>query len=178
MQDKFGLVPQDIRERYERAEFVDRAAKAGRLLEKHLQATMDPDLEVVFVRHDIDPDYLPTSAVPGRWHVRRKNPLPELPTYMPILAPGGGYRDPDSGVPEELAKIDLRRPGVMQKALERGRTDSPGKTRAKALEKEQRRDEMLTDFQAARRVRGEDGLKKSFEAKRKMEKVPSTSKNS
>lgn len=168
MQDRYGLVPADIREKYERAEFVDRAAKAGKLLEAHLKATMDSALEVVFVRHDIDPDYLPTSAVPGRWHVRRKNPLPELPTYMPILAPGGGYRDPDSGVPEELAKMDLRRPGVMAEALERTRVDSRRKENAKALEKEQRRDEMLADFQAARRVRGETGLKKSFEAKRKM----------
>lgn len=167
MQDRYNLIPGDIRERYERAEFVDRAAKAGKLLEAHLKATMDPALEVVFVRHDIDPDYLPTSAVAGRWHVRRQNPLPELPTYMPILAPGGAYRDPDSGVPAELAAMDLRRPEVREKVLERARTDSPGRKRAKELEGEQRRDELLTDFQAARRVRGEGGLHKSFEGKRK-----------
>jgi hypothetical protein len=166
VRDPLGIVPPDIRERYERAEFVDRAAKAGKLLEAHLKATMDPALEVVFVRHDIDPEYLPPSAVAGRWHVRRKNPMPALPTYMPILAPDGGYRDPDSGVPAELAERDLTRPGAVERAIERGRVDNQRGSRAKALETEQRRDEVLSDFQTARRMT-EGAIKDSYASRGK-----------
>lgn len=166
MEDPLGIVPADIRARYEGAEFVDRAQKAGRLLEKHLKATFGPELEVVFVRHDIDPEQLPPSAVAGRWHVRRNNPLPAAPTYIPILAPGGGYRDPDSGVPAELHEIDLRRPEVMQRMLDQTRVDQPHKRGERELFKEQRIDELKSNFKAARRVRGEGGLKRSFQRKR------------
>lgn len=168
MEDPFNLVPPDIKERYQRADFVDRAQKAGRLLEKHLQATFGREMEVVFVRHDIDPDRLPTTAIPGRWHVKRNNPLPALPSYIPITAPDGSYRDPDSRVPAELAEIDLRRPEVKERVLAETRTDSPQRAAERLLKQEQRRDELASHYRAARRTRGEGGLRKSFERKRSM----------
>lgn len=162
MKDTYGLLPPSIRAKYEREEFVDRAARAGRGLDAALKA-LDPALSCVFVRPDIHEDALPVNAVRGRWHVRRNNPAPHAPTYIPILAPGGGYREPDSGVLDELRKRDLRRPEVMQEVLARGRNKADAK--GKELKAEQRRDEMVSDFRAAKRVAGDGGLKKKKWAK-------------
>jgi hypothetical protein len=166
MKDPFGLVPADIKARYERAEWVDGAAKSGQALERELKSLYGSEMEVVLVKPTIDPATCPASAIPGRWHVRRNNPPPAVPTYIPITTPDGGYRDPDSGVIAELAEIDLRRPEVRQKFLDRSRIDAPHKQRDRDLKKEQRHDELEHNFKAAKRVRGEGGLTKSFEAKR------------
>jgi hypothetical protein len=166
MKDPFGLIPEDIKARHERAEWVDRAATAGRALERELKSLYGRQMEVVLVKPTIDPAQCPPSAIPGRWHVRRNNPPPAVPTYIPITTPDGGYRDPDSGVIAELANIDLRRPEVMQKFLDRSRIDSPHKKRERDLRTEQRRDVLKSDFLAAKRVRGEGGLKKSFAGKK------------
>ncbi len=166
MKDPLGLVPPDIKAKYERAEWVDRSATAGRALERELKSAFGREMEVVLVRHDISPEALPVSAVAGRWHVRRNNPAPELPTYIPILAEDGGYRDPDAQVIAELAARDLRRPGVLKKLIDRTRTDQPHLQAERDLKKEQRRDIMHEDFRAAKRVRGEGGLRKDFSKKR------------
>lgn len=163
MKDPWGIVPPDIRARYDQAEWVERSVTAGRALERELKNTFGPEMEVVFVK---DHPELPESCEPWRWHVRRNNPPPALPTYLPILAQGGGYRDPDAGVIVELHEMDLRRPGVKEKLMERSRTDSPHKAAERELRKEQRRDVLKSDFKAARRVRGEGGLRKSFAQKR------------
>lgn len=166
MRDAFGLVPPDIKAKYARAEWVDRSATAGRALETELKSVFGREMEVVLVRHDIHPEVLPQNAVAGRWHVRRNNPAPELPTYIPILAEDGGYRDPDAQVIAELAERDLRRPGVLKKMMDRARTDQPHKQGERELKTEQRRDILKEDFRAAKRVRGEGGLKKGFAGKR------------
>jgi hypothetical protein len=168
MQDTYGLLPPSIRARYEREEFVDRAANGGRGLNAALKA-LDPDLSCVFVRADIAESELPVNAARGRWHVRRHNPPPHAPTFIPILAPGGGYRDPDSGVLDELRDRDLRRPEIMQRELHNARSD--GGKKHKELEAEQRRDEMRADFRAAKRVAGEGGLHKRKWDKGKKAKV-------
>lgn len=166
MKDTFGLIPADIRERYEKAEWVEKATTAGRALERELKSLYGREMEVVLVKPTIDPEHTPEGVIPGRWHVRRNNPPPAVPSYLPILAPGGGYRDPDSGVIAELAEIDLSRPEVRQKLRERTRTDRPDLNPERALRKEQRQDELKHNFQAAKRVRGEGGLKKSYAKKR------------
>lgn len=178
MKDPLGIVPPDIKARYEAAEWVDGAVKSGRALEAHLKATFGPEMEVVLVKTTIDPEKCPESCIPGRWHVRRNNSPPTLPSYIPITTPDGGYRDPDFGVVEELHRIDLTRREVKERVLAQTRTDSPHKAAERALKKEQRRDVMAMDYRAARRTRGEGGLKKSFEGKRRVEKAPSTSKPS
>lgn len=166
MRDLFGLVPPDIKARHERAEWVDRSVTAGRALERELKSTFGPEMEVVLVKPTIDPENTPENVVPGRWHVRRNNSPPALATYIPILAPGGGYRDPDAGVIAELAEVDLRRPGVKEKLIAYGRTDRPHKQTERALKKEQRIDTAKSDFKAAKRVRGDGGLTRSFAGKR------------
>lgn len=165
MKDPFGIVPPNIKARYEQAEWVDRSVKAGRALEQELKSSFGPEMEVVFVKDHPD---LPESCEPWRWHVRRNNAPPALPTYMPILAPNGGYRDPDAGVIVELAKVDLRRPGVKENLMARTRTDRPDKQAHRDLQTEQRQDELQHNFKAAKRVRGESGLKKNLSRKRAM----------
>lgn len=160
MDDPFGILPADIRARYERAEWVDGAAKAGRELERELKGVFGPEIEVVLVKANIDPENTPENVIPGRWHVRRNNPPPTLPTYIPITTPDGGYRDPDSNVLAELADIDLTRPGVKQRMMDRTRSDSPHKQRERDLKKEQRHDELKLNFRAAKRVAGDGGLTK------------------
>lgn len=166
MRDTFDLVPPEIKARYERAEWVDKAATAGRALEKELKSIFGREMEVVLVRHDISQEALPDGAVRGCWHVRRNNPAPELPTYMPILDSDGGYREPDAQVIAELAARDLRRPGVMKEMIDRTRTDQPHLEGQRNLRKEQRHDVLKSDFKAAKRVRGEGGLRRSFAKKR------------
>lgn len=154
MKDNFGLVPPDIRARIEAEEYRDHQAKAGRAISEALTA-LHPDLELVFVRHDAAPESLPPGAVPGRWHVHKRGPIP---FFAPITTPDGGYRDPDSGILRELAERDLRKPGALEKAL--GQVDYSAQ---RQLETEQRRDEMVSDFKAAKRVKGriyrDDGSK-------------------
>lgn len=154
MRDVFGLIPPEIRARIEAEEYRDRQAKAGRAISEALTA-LHPDLELVFVRHDAAPERLPSSAaVPGRWHVHRKGTT----FFAPITTPDGGYRDPDSGILAELAQRDLRKPGALEKVL--GQVDYSSQ---KKLESEQRQDEMVSDFKAAKRVKGrvyrDDGSK-------------------
>lgn len=169
MKDPYGLVPPDIRARYEAQEYVDRVKSdvpAARELIKELRSAFGPEMDCVFVRADISPEKLPDNAVPGRWHVRRNNPPPLLATYIPITTPGGGYREPGASVIPELAAVDLRRPGVKEELIARTRTDAPHKAKERDLKKEQRLDVLKSDFKAAKRVRGEGGLKKRTDKKR------------
>lgn len=167
MKDTFGLIPADIRARYEKEEWVERATGQGRALARALKDRYGEEMSVVFVRERAKDDpHLPAECIPGRWHVVRYSPPPGKPDYWPILGPGGRYRDPDSGVMNELAEIDLRRPEVMERMLERSRVDSPHKRHERELRTEQRRDELRANFRAAKRVPGEGGLKKSMAKKR------------
>lgn len=165
MRDPMNLVPADIKARYEAEEFVDKSVTAGRALESELKSAFGEEMEVCFVRHDIREEALPANAIAGRWHVRRNNPPPELPTYMPILGINGSYRDPDAMVVAELYDRDLRRPEVRQRMLDETRLDKPHMARQRELEREQRIDVMKEDYRAAKRVRGEGGLKKNFSKK-------------
>lgn len=161
----------ELRAIYRREDFIDTLSMSGGArhqagaLEQELHSAFGPEMEVVRVRGDYDPAGMPPGCVPGAWHVRRRNPAPELPTYMPIVGPGGTYREPDSRVVAELAARDLRRRGVRQDLINRSRTDAPHKAAERALAAEQRRDVMKEDFRAAKRVRGEGGLKKNFSKK-------------
>lgn len=157
MQDRYGLLPPSIRAKYEREEFVDHSVPKARAFAEALKA-VHPDMELVLVRHDIAESELPQGAVRGRWHVRKHNPAPLAPSYIPILGPNGSYREPDSGVLRELNEGDLRKRKVMEDVLERTRTDR-GRGDGD-LRTEQRQDGMKEDFRAARRVTGEGGLKK------------------
>ncbi|MBS1890974.1 MAG: hypothetical protein JST59_06760 [Actinobacteria bacterium] len=155
----------ELRSLYEGERFIDHLSHQGAPLERELIATFGPEMEVVRVRGDYSEDAMPAGCVPGAWHVRRRNPAPEFPSYIPIVGPGETYRDPDSRVVAELAARDLRRRGVREDHINRSRTDAPHKAAERALGVEQRRDVLKEDFRAAKRVRGEGGLKKNFSKK-------------
>jgi hypothetical protein len=150
MRDTFQLVPPEIRAMVEAEEWRDRQAKAGRAISEALTA-LHPDLSLVFVRHDAVPDALPPGAVPGRWHVRKKGPIP---FFAPITTPDGGYREPDARVVMEMAERDMRRPEVAQRVFTRGEREAAKRRKDRALRKEQERDVLKEDLKAGWRVPG------------------------
>jgi len=150
MKDTFGLVPPEIRAMVEAEDWRDRQVKAGRSISEALTA-LDPDLSLVFVRHDAAPEILPPGAVPGRWHVRKKG---LVPLFVPITAPDGGYREPDSRVVMEMAERDMRRPEVADRIFRQHEVKTRERARAKALRKEQEHDVLVQDLRAGRRVSG------------------------
>jgi len=158
--DPLGLVPPEIKARYQREEFVDRGVRAKHAVDRALKA-LDPNLECVFIGPRVPRHKLPPEAVAGRWHVRKHNKAPNAPSYIPILGPEGSYCDPDVGMDRwlaELASRDLRKPGVLEEVLRKTRAD--GGNPDKELEREQRRDELVVDLKAGKRVTGEGGLTK------------------
>jgi hypothetical protein len=146
-----GLLPPVIAHNYEREEMVDRQMRSALALYGALQA-LDPRLDLVFVTDRADPEY---GVKPGRWHVVRKNDPPAPDSYIAIETPEGGYREPDSGVLEELRRRDLWR-GMpdMDNAPSMYRESDP-------LRKEQERDDdHVADVRAALRVAGDGGMTK------------------
>lgn len=144
--------PPELRRVVEAEQYKDPAAKADPGIRSALRA-IDPDLDLLRVRLDIAPEVLPPGAVPGLWHVRNRGAKP-LPTFTPIETPGGGYREPDSGVLRELTRRDMRKRGVRRMTLERSERQKKQAEHAKNLENEQRRDELRADLKAGWRVKG------------------------
>lgn len=163
MRDTFALVPPEIRAMIEAEEYQDRQARAGKSISEALTA-MDPGLDLVFVRHDAHPDQLPPGAVPGRWHVRNKDARP-VPTFTPIQSPGGGYREPDSGILAEMADRDMRRSEVRERVYGRPKREKEERDKRVALEREQKRHDMAEDLRAGWRLPGTGGLTKRWRDK-------------
>jgi hypothetical protein len=135
-----------------------RDAGLAKALDRELKAH-DPQLGLVWVKTNIPRHEIPETVLPGRWHVKRENPPPLLPTYIAITTPDGGYREPDFGVLMEVKKRDLWQneipespDDVLRKIKEKDRT----------LADEQRVDEMKADYRAARRVAGENVHKRNM----------------
>lgn len=158
MKDTFGLVPPEIKKMVEAEEYNDRQARAGRGISEALSA-LDPDLDLVFVRHDAAPEHLPPGAVAGRWHVRYKAAKP-LPLLAAITTPSGAYREPDSGILYEFAKRDMRKREVRERIFGKPEREKAKDRKAKDLETEQRRYEMAEDLRAGWRVAGTGGLRR------------------
>jgi hypothetical protein len=105
---------------------------------------------------------------PGFFHVRRQNDPPAANTYIPIQTPEGGFREPDSGVLDELRHMDMWKHGIPQlEKVDAGGgfyrhqfPEDPAKKREEDRVSEQQGDEMRENFRAAKRVAGDGGLKK------------------
>ena len=108
----------------------------------------DPQLSIVWVGRGAtsQPDMRPE-----RWHVRRRNDFPLADSYMPITTPDGGYREPDSGVMEEVQRRDMQNRTVDQILAEREAKEQ-ARVRARELTREQLKDEMAADIRAAQRL--------------------------
>lgn len=157
MKDLFGLVPPEIKARIHREEYVEQQASAGRSISEALTA-LDPYLDLVFIRHGAAPEILPPGAVAGRWHVRNKRG--PIPSFSPITDPKGGYREPTPRILEELAERDMGRREVRDAVYQRPHRERLKEQHAKALEDEQRRDELVADLKTGWRVAGDGGLRK------------------
>jgi len=158
MQDRFGLVPPEIRAIYENEDALDRQVDTARYIDKALKQH-DPHLGIVFVKN-VPESELPVGAVANRWHVERKNPG-FVSTYWPIVGPNGEFREPTVAVVEQMQRWDLHNESAMRALRERQGRIEAKRAKHKALEGEQRRDELALDLRAGRRVAGEGGLTKS-----------------
>jgi hypothetical protein len=152
MEDKFGLVPPEIRRMHEADEYNDRAKARVRGVAEALRA-LKPSLELVYCKPDSDPSQVPFDALPGFWHVRDNDAQP-VPKLYPITGAKGEYREPDSAIVTELAQHDMRRPDVADRVFGASRRAAERRKREKALKDEQWRDEMVADVKAGLRVNG------------------------
>lgn len=146
MVDRFGLLSPVTRANIEREEVVDRELGRAQAVSKALRQ-YDERLSLVWVKDNAPAD---RSLVPGRWHVHRRNDPPAPDSYMPITGPSGEYREPHHGILNELAERDLWR-----------RAD-PVPEKAPEAKDPDHLDEMKSDFQAAKRVAGENVYRKSW----------------
>ena len=112
---------------------------------------LDERLELVFINEQAKAPGL----LPGRWHVRRRNPELGFDSYIPIAGPNGEYVEPHSGVIEELRQRDLWRENVSTKLIRERMAREARAEADKALRDEQTRDHIAQDYRAARRVVGE-----------------------
>lgn len=127
---------------------------AGKALDRALR-DYDRDLSLVWINEAPE---LPPGAIGGRWHVRRLNPAPLAPTFIPITHPDGSYREPDFGILRELQERDMWKEGAVKRHLTHD-VDAKALKYQKDLRDEQALDEMKSDFRAAKRVAGEGGLR-------------------
>jgi len=152
MEDRFGLVPPEIRRMHEADEYVDRTKRRIRGVAEALRA-LKPSLELVYCKPNVAPQAVPYDCTPGFWHVRDNDALP-VPKHYPITGSKGEYREPDSAIVSELAQQDMRRPDVAEKVFGRSRREAERRRRAADLKKDQWHDEMVSDVKAAQRVQG------------------------
>lgn len=142
----------------ERNAVVERSLHRGIALSKQLDRelkSLDPYLDCVYIG-DRAPEY--PGLVPGRWHVRRRNP-DAMDWYLPITGQNGEYVEPGMWLVEEMKKRDLWNAGTIKDFMHRQRRAVElRKEKDKALEAEQRRDDMAATYRAARRVAGEGGM--------------------
>ena len=161
MRDTFGLIPQDVRMNIEREEAVDRHIRAAVALATALRR-LDPDLELWKAS-----DRLPGpihGAKPGFWHVVRRNSPPTPDTYLAITTLGlgrmeGDFREPDSGVIEELQRGDMwgRHYSLPTDDYDAEQDRLQAERDKKS---EQRKDQILEDSRAIFRLPGDGGLEK------------------
>jgi hypothetical protein len=157
MRDTFGIVPPEIKAMAEAEEAIERTVGTARFLDKALKAK-DPNLGLVLVR-DVPEWDLPVGAVPGRWHIQVKSEK-FVTTYIPITGPKGEYREPDSSVLEIADRADLRKDDNYLRMIATQQRKQERKRKANELKGEQLLDDAVEDFKAAKRVAGDEGLKK------------------
>lgn len=138
-------------ERLDRGRALTREAKR---VERELKK-VDPHLEIVYVSDRCD--FSARDFKPGYWHVRRvADDAP--PSYFPIQGPDGSPRPPEMKLVEDMKAADLWRQGALQELKDRQRRNEEKAERDKELRFEQRVDESVATFKAAKRVPGVGGM--------------------
>jgi hypothetical protein len=157
-------VPAWVAENLAKEQFIDERLEFVQGFDRLLK-DRHPNLSLTFVK---DTEAARSAKLePGRWHFKRHNPG-TVDSYMPIVTPTGGYREPTLRDLEELDRRDLwRRPYAVvdlmaQEARQRDKAEKDA-----ALRREQLRDHALEDIRAGRRVAGEDLDRRRWGAGRK-----------
>ena len=109
---------------------------------------VDPYLEMIFA----PPNANAVGLKPGRYHVMRHNPGAP-PSLIPVETESGGFREPDSGVFEMLAKGDLWRDGAMDERRRLKERAEMARQRERELDDELRREEIVERWKAATQTR-------------------------
>jgi len=163
MRDPYGLVPPHIKANYEADEMADRAISHATSLFKELRSFDNEIVDVRFYTERAQPIH---GIKPGRWHVVRRNAPPAPDSYFPIETPAGGYREPDSGVLDELRARDLRNRTVWERIEQEHRDKKPSALQEPDYTDDGSAEEIAHDVRAASRVAGEGGMHARKWAKR------------
>lgn len=142
------ILPDAVRESMEREQLVDDHLARGKWLGRELRA-LDPALSCVWVKENV-PEHVAErhGMVPGRWHVRRENQPPAEPSYKPIVGPLNEYREPDSGVLEELRRQDMWNPEVAARYFGETKRKEAERERDAARVREARREDIALNVKA------------------------------
>lgn len=90
-----------------------KSAEVARSFDHMLQA-LDPNLRLVWVKHDAK-----NFSDPGRWHIVRFHPNPELVAYWVVQNPDGSYCEPTERHLERLRQMDSHTRDVMEDIRQR-----------------------------------------------------------
>jgi len=161
MRDRFGLLPPHIAANYEKEEMVDDQMQAAEALATALHQ-LDPNLSLTFFGERALPI---DGIIPNRWHVCRKNES-TADSYMPIVTPDGGYREPAFDILEELRKRDGWGANQGDSLIKARHRKERVQEAVRELASSQRKDEMREALRAGHRVSGEGGLHKRLWGRR------------
>lgn len=108
---------------------------------------IDPQLGLAFVPENVTDA---PGLVPGRWHVRRRNPMgPD--TYWPVLGDDGSFREMDSGMLEQFRRGDHQNSRVVDAARRGLEAQERSDARAVETTREQRVHELASSLNALTR---------------------------
>jgi hypothetical protein len=158
------LVPRSIAAEEQAAQInaeIDAQVTEARTLSDDLKR-IDPTLSVIWVGENADDP----EVVPARWHIRKRI-AGSIDAYIPLVGPGGEYREPGPWVLGWLQEADLWNPQVHRSRQEAKERHREAKIRAEKRADEQRRDEMLVAVRAAKRIRGDSGMTTRTDLKRR-----------
>lgn len=157
MRDPYGLVPDHIKANYHAEEMAERHYRQAGALLMALR-NFDPEIvDIKFFGERADDRY---GIHPGRWHIHRRNTPPAPDSFIPIETPDGGYREPDSGVLEELRARDLHNRNVWEDIVREHRAKKPASLKEPDFTDHGEVEEIAHDVRAATRVAGEGGMHK------------------
>ena len=92
------------------------------------------------------------SIIPNFYHWVRDNET-AAPTVTPITGPDDSFREPDSGVLNDLKRCDLRDPLVFAALLEQRKADDDARERRISEHREERQTEILDRYKAGTETR-------------------------
>lgn len=151
--DRFGLLDPITRSKIEQAEMVSSQVHNAAHVAKGLR-DLDPRLKLTFFGENAEARY---NIVPGRWHVFLDNEWGKPDMYYPIQTDDGGYREPDWGVVEAMKMADSWSSDY-ELPTDDIQEHQAGVEKQKALASDQRKDQIASDYEAAKRVAGDGGL--------------------